>query len=638
MTCLIRIRPITDSIIRRAASAVVATLCAVTVWGSGGCRFAEPSKSTSALLNQDHGRNVAEIAELTEAANAGFQADDGDDQEEVQPVSFEQPMHDGVAGPVVGAATGPMVLGMEHAPPRRDQFERLTRVPMSLDAAVRIALENSVVLGDLGGRVLSMPETMSSTLDPAIVASNPMVGFDAALAAFDTQIEAGLTYNGNGNIVNSAFSGGQFGVFAQPETLAKLGVGKVLSNGTKVSLGGVAGYDEELAGGPFAAFGGEFRHPLMRGAGKRFNQIAGPLGGPGRYGGVLIAQTKHMQSQLAVEKAVGDLVRDVANTYWELQYAYLDVATKQTALATAHETWSRQRQRVAAASAPSDLAALAHQQVCMAEAALTSAIAGTRYGGAGVYGSELRLRTLLGIPSADGHLIVPDAVPLRAEFRFDWQDTQGVAHASRVELRRQREVIAQKELEIEAACNLQKTQLDVLGAFRKLGDDADSQSDLFGEALDGWQLGIEMRRSVSNRRENAAIRSARLQLSRETAVLQAQQNQVNAELQAAFTQLDRAWNMIASLTTAESAARMRLDAQNRRYQAGDDQVEDVLEAQVRLTEISTQLHRAVIDYNLAFVQLQHARGTLLPTVGVGLSTATPEECRFAQETPSVYMR
>lgn len=549
----------------------------------------------------------------------------------IAPVSFEQ----SIAVPIGSDPTGaPVSLG----PPRIDDFDHIPRSAMSLDSAVKIALDNSEIIGDLGGRVLAMPESVISTYDPALAATDPRIGIDAALSAFDTQVEAGLTYNGDGNLVNSAFSSGQFGVFAQPETLIKAGVARVLPTGTAISIGGVAGYDEQLAGGPFAALGGEIRHPLMRGSGKEFNQIAGPLRRPGSYGGILIARTQQHQSQLALEQAVGNLIRDVATTYWRLHHAYRNVATKQAALQNAKEIWNRQQQRVEAAASPADLGALALERVGSAEAELAFAISGEAHSGTGVYSNELKLRTLLGMPASDGRLIVPDAEPLRVEMRFDWPDTLATAHVHRVELRRQAEVIRQREWEIKAARQLQRTQVDLLGAFRELGDDPDVSSPLFGQALEGWQVGIEVRRSVSNRLENAAVRNARLRHSREIAVLHAQQQRVDAELQAAMTGLDRAWKMIESLSTAEAAAKQRYKAQRERHQAGDDQIEDVLDAQTRLEQVCTNLHRAVVDYNLAFIELHHARGTLLPTIGVGLAPETADECRFSQQTRSVYLR
>ncbi|XZE56207.1 TolC family protein [Planctomycetaceae bacterium SH139] len=523
-------------------------------------------------------------------------------------------------------------------PPRIEDYAQLPRVEMSLDDAVRLALQNNSVIGDLGGQVLSMPDTLPSTFDASLIGSHPSIGPQAALAAFDTQFESGVTYNGGGRGVGSAFSSGQFGVFAQPQTLTKLGFAKVLPSGTAVSVGGVAGYDEELAGGAYAALGGELRHPLMRGAGRQIQQITGPFQRPGFYGGILIARSKQQQASLALEQAVNKLVMDVAAAYWELHFAYQNTHTKQVALEYAAQTWQREQQRVAAATSPADRAAQAHHRYCVAKAEVSNAIAGTGSIGSGVYSMELRLRTLLGLPSVDGRLIVPDAAPMSAEIRFDWQESVAMAHANRVELRRQEEILRVAKMESIAAHNLQLPQVDLLGAYRKLGDDPIQDSPIFNQPLDGWQVGIEIRRAVSNRLENAAVRHARLRLSRELAVLQSQRQFINAELQAALTQLDRAYQVVQVMTDAEQAAAIRLAAEAERHEAGDHLIEQVLDAQLRLTESSTMRQRAIVDYNLAFVSFHHARGTLLDTIGVVIADSTRDETRFAQLSPSSYLQ
>lgn len=550
----------------------------------------------------------------------------------VQTVSFEQ------TSSAVGLnfASGSANENIPNQPPRIEDYDQLPRVTMSLDAAVQLALQNNTIIGDLGGRVLSMPDTVQSTFDACLVQTHPTMGAEAALSAYDTQFESGFIFNGGGSGVNSAFSSGQFGVFAQPETLAKIGFAKVLPGGTAVSVGGVAGYDEELAGGAYAALGGEVRHPLLRGAGRKTQRITGPLHRPGVYGGILIAKSKQHQAGLALEQAVDKLVIDVATTYWELHYAHLNVATKQTSLKNAAESWQREQQRVEAAESPADRAAQAHQQFCAAEAALANAIGGTGSFGGGVYAAELRLRNLLGLPTVDGRLIVPDATPLSAEIRFDWHESVQIAHTNRVELRRQAEQIRLAEMEATAARNMQLPQVDLLGAYRKLGDDPDQESPLFNEALDGWQVGVEIRRAVSNRLENVAVRHARLRVSREIAVLQSQRQLVNAELQTAMTQLDRAYWVMRSMTAAEQSASIRLAAETERHKVGDHLIEQVLDAQLRLTEASSARQRAIVDYNLAFLKMHHARGTLLSTIGVAIAASNSDEVRFAQLSPSAY--
>ncbi|WP_461505940.1 TolC family protein [Rhodopirellula baltica] len=557
-------------------------------------------------------------------------------------ISLEKP----VGEPVAGQPNQPSEIATvshfeslgQRSPPTADEFDQLTPWQLSLDEAIQLALGNSQVIRDQGGRVLSYPDMVRTTLDPAMLRNDPNLGLDASLSAFDTQFQSSFVWNGDGNSVNSAFSNGQFGVFSQPETLARLGVGRILHSGTQVSIGGIGGYDEELAGGLYAAYGAEVRHPLMRGSGTEINEIAGPLAKPGVYRGIRIAQIDHQQVTLEVEQAVSELVRDVSIVYWELFFAYQDLEAKRTAMENTRQAWQLEQQRVEQRVSPPDVEAVARQQFYSAEAAVRNAICGTVPGQTGVYNVELQLRTLLGLPACDNRLIQPIGPPLQAPIRFDWHESDALAQGSRIELRKQQAVIAKRVLEIKAAKNLQRPQLDFIGQYRRLADDPTNDTELFDSALQGWQVGVDYSRPVANRRENAAVRHAQLQLQRERAIAEEQRRQISAQLRTTFIDLDRAYGTMNSMAKSREASLVRLTAQSQRHAAGDIQVEDVLEAQIRATKAETEFQRSVVDYNLAFIKVHHARGTLMQAMGVGFGQPTYDECRFALNSASVFAR
>ncbi len=525
------------------------------------------------------------------------------------------------------------------APPRIRDIRSMKRTEMTLDEAVRVALQNSSIVRSSGGHVFSVPDSVRTPMDPAIIASDPNFGSQAALSAFDTQFESNLFWNGGGRTVGSGLSSGAFGVFSQPTTMATGGLSRTFATGTRVNGGIVGGYDSALASGIYAAYGGEVRHPLQRGAGVEFNRIAGPYASPGNYRGVWIARIDEQKSELELQQSVRDLVREVAVTYWELYFAHRYLDAKFAALQEARELWQQEQQRVAQQASPPDFEVLARQQFYTADANVQNAISGTSPGSTGVFAVETKLRSLLGLPASDGTLIWPSDHPLQADFRFDWNEAIQLAHTRRLELQKQYAEIQRRELELKATRNLQRPQVDLVAQYRSLADDPDDGNALFSEALQGWRVGLEVKRALGNRREKAAVQNAELSLRREHALLSEQQLQITAQLRNAFTELDRAYGVTQSLSLSRDAAKIRLQAEGKRHAEGDAHVERVLEAQTRATQAETSYLRSLVDYNLAFIQIHLVRGTLLDTVGVGFSAqASPDEIRYAQNAPSIFAR
>jgi len=518
-------------------------------------------------------------------------------------------------------------VAAESAPPRVRDIGALTPWPMSLDEAVRIALGNSPVISGAGGR------TLGTAFDPAIFAIDPNVGPEAALTAFDTQLTSSVSYRGGKSVLSSS----AFGIHSQPTNTAQLGLARTFRNGTRVGLGGFGGHDTDLAGGFFAAYGADLRHPLLRGAGTEFNLIAGPNATPGRYRGIWIAQLETNRANLELEQAVRDLVRDVATAYWALYFTYHDLDAKKAALERARQTWHRERKRVAEKASPPDVEAIARQQYYSADAAVQNAISGTGRGGTGVFDAEMKLRTMLALPAFDGRLIRPTARPLEEELRFDWNEAVQLANCRRIEVRKQRLNVEKRELELKAAHNLRRPKVDIVGQYRRPAGDPRNRNISFSGALQTWQIGIEYSRMLGDRRENAAIRSAELLLSRDRALLNEQRQQLSVQLRSAFTELDRSFGVTQSLVISRDAARIRQDAEQKRHAAGDANIDSVLEAQIRATRSETSMLRSLVDYNLAVINLHYARGTLLEMLGVGfLPHATEQQMSFAQNHPSIY--
>jgi outer membrane protein TolC len=277
-----------------------------------------------------------------------------------------------------------------------------------------------------------------------------------------------------------------------------------------------------------------------------------------------------------------------------------------------------------------DQEAFAREQFYAAQAAVENALSGLANGSGGVYAVERQLRSLLGLPTSDGRLILPSDEPSTVDVRFDWHDSLASSLTRRVELRRQQWTIKRRELELIAAKNFEKMRVDLVGQYnwRGFGDDlignnatgngSAAQSLLHGDLQD-WAVGVEIRTPVGNRQGHAAVRHAELQVTREHAVYDEVERQISHELRAAFQELDRAYVVVRSRYNQRVASFTRLSAEQKRNERGQTDLDLVLSAQRQAVDAESNYFRAVTDYNLALIEVHRARGTLLDYHGVALA-------------------
>ena len=79
--------------------------------------------------------------------------------------------------------------------------------PLTLDDVLQIALVNSPVLRDVGGRVIRQPHDVTTELDPSIQEADPRLGVQAALSAFDAELSTRLFYGGGQRDLNNLTQG-----------------------------------------------------------------------------------------------------------------------------------------------------------------------------------------------------------------------------------------------------------------------------------------------------------------------------------------------------------------------------------------------------------------------------------------------
>ncbi|MDR0328213.1 MAG: TolC family protein [Planctomycetaceae bacterium] len=506
------------------------------------------------------------------------------------------------------------------APPTVRNPDLAAKWELTLEEALHTALKNSQVIRTLSGvgyspgGVSGVPSALlqsagnnRTVYDPALMESDPRYGQEAALAAFDAQLKAGIggskTYYPHLQQVPYKNDGMDLSV----------GISKYAATGTYFYLNHANRYSYP---GSFDSdswtnqFVGGFSHPLLQGGGIEFNRIAGPSSSPGNYGGVAIARINTDMSLNDFEMATRTLVADVERAYWNLHYAYRRLDSVRSGRDAAHETWRQTQTHHDVGSSKGAL-----YQLAQAEENYFQFQQQTELAQNNLFKAEAALRYIIGVATADGRLILPIDEPITAPIGLDWRNVVCEALFRSPELRKQKWSVKQRELEVIASKNFLLPQLNLDGQYqfdgtgnRMIGARDSAYGTMEGS---GWSLGLNLTTPLGMRRELAGVRNAQLNLAKARAILREQEFELTHQLGDSFREIDSAYRQMQITMASLRAAKREVEAVWSAFEADRTTLDQVLQARRRESEAETGYHSSVVDYNLAIMTLHYRKGSLL---------------------------
>ncbi len=510
--------------------------------------------------------------------------------------------------------------------------------------AVQIAVERSKVLQDLGGSSLRNVSGVATIHEPSIQSTDPRLGIEAALAAFDAQLNSKTFVNKNDFPVNNRLLGGGTNLLQQDLITFQNEITKATAYGTELFARRNTTYDANNAPSNLFLSSWQtnleagFRHHLGRGGGLDYNRIAGPGALPGIYNGVLIARVNADSSILDFEMGLRDLVSDVENAYWDLYFAYRNLEAKIAARDAALNTWRVERLYREQQSGSGEKEARAREQYYRFEAQVLEALTGREVDGTrtnngssggtfraaeGVHTAERRLRLLMNLPINDDRMLRPVHDPILVKIIFDWQQVVGESLQLRPELRKQDLQLKRGHLELIASKNALLPQIDVLTQYRLRGFGHDlwgSNTEQFNNAIASmtsgqfqeWQFGLEMNLPVGFRRAYNNVRNAQLKLARDHDLLDQKQRRVIHDVSNAYASVIRAFE-IANVSMNQRLAAHEQLASLRNLEENSARVNtnEMLDAQSRVSQADAAYYDAIVRYMIALKNIHFEKGTLL---------------------------
>ena len=485
--------------------------------------------------------------------------------------------------------------------PERQQ--ELPTYSLTLDEAIRIALDNSEVIRVLGG-------TSGRTVyDPAI--ANTQI--DRARARFDPNFAIQNRFNNSRIPVAEVDPGAPSGVSIDGDRVHDYSMAMGVDKTTQ--LGGAVGLDvgtnptrvdttDPFLLNPQNRTTVDFyaTQPLLQGAGRRANLTP-----------IMLARIDTERSFYGLKLSVQRLVQSVIEAYWALVFARTDLLVRQLQTSQGQEALELADAKMAVGMGDRADRAQAQSSYRNFFAAQISAEAA-------VLQREQSLRDILGLEPYDGLELVPVTPPDEERMNLDWHYAMDTAAQYRCDLIELKLVVDSTERQLQLARNTALPRVDASAryGFNGLAGRTPTGDLLVGRAGDfpDWQLGIDVSMPLGLREVRADLRRQELLLARDRANLHEGLRRASHDLASSYRNLAQYYQEYLAARDARIAARVNYEAQQLEYQTGRTIYLNLLQAITSWGNAVSAEASALLRYNSELANFELEMGTILENHGI----------------------
>jgi outer membrane protein TolC len=487
--------------------------------------------------------------------------------------------------------------------------ERTTQRRLSLDEAIRTALENDRVIRVLAGetavnsgRTIYDVAIANTVVDQQTARFNPFITINNNW----DQIKLPSAFPDPGDPSNTLING-----FRTDQHRFDVAVAKDNPLGGQFSVGANSKRQMfDTVGLPLnpqttssASIG--YTQPLMQGFGRPVNLVP-----------IVLARIDAERSFFQLKDATQEQVRGVIEAYWRLIAARIDVwATEQQvkqldfAFKLA-ETRARLGLRNASerAQARTSLANFRANLIAANNTALQR---------------EAALRNILGLPPWDEAQIVATTEPSVERLEPNWDVIVELAAQQRPDLIELKLILEADEQQLIIANNTARPRLDATALYRWNGLEGETPAGNFVASVPGqfpdWTLGVNFSVPLGLRRERAQLRQRELILARDRANLAQGLHAASHNLATTLRSLDQAYEQYLAFREARDAAAENLKIQKGIVAEGFDPSFNILNVLVAITDWGNAVRNeatSLTQYNTLLAELELQTGTILESHGI----------------------
>lgn len=477
----------------------------------------------------------------------------------------------------------------------RAQFIDIERVDLTLDHARVSALTNNLGL-------------IATLISPTIAAER----VSEEDGRFEAIFTLSASLNNNDNATASSLSGGESTSRSiTPGVTVPLRTGGSLSLTLPISRFETDNSFSTLNPSYTSDLNFSLSHNLLRGAGRRAATHSIRLADYDR-------QISESQSKLEVIRTLAEVDR----AYWRLYASTraLEVVEQQHSVAIAQLERAERKERVGTGT---------QVDIVRAQSGVADRVEQIIRSQNDVQLGERALKVLLNLPGLDADSATHFALtstPDPVEYSFDAQSLNTAAITNRMELLELELQLARDAASIAFAENNKLPLLAMQYTYRinGLGSTMDNSIDtLTGNNFETWTVGLNAEIPLGNEQRRAALGQSILSRLQRLATRDARQQSITREVYDAVDQLSSTWNRILAAREAVLLSARVLEAEQRQFDAGRSTTTDVLVADTNLADTRLTEIRAIVEYQIAQIDLAVATGTLLGQSKVDWSPIDP---------------
>ena len=354
-------------------------------------------------------------------------------------------------------------------------------------------------------------------------------------------------------------------------------------------------------------FGININQPLLKGFGKKINRS-----------NIFLARLSKETTLYDLEDGATTLVFNVQRAYWNLVYARESLEVMEMSVAQADSLLNYNRKGL-------ELGILTESDVLEAESMFLSRKQDVLDQKSRIQADEDALRRLLNLTSGEDwrKRIVPADEPSVTDIETD----TGTALAKAVQLRPDFKIalkqLEQYELNRTLAKNNMKPSLNLNARYNIHGSGKTYSKDLrdMGDFQQyGWQVGLLFSYPLKNRNAKAEHEKRIVDIKRANLSIEDLENRILTEIRTGARNVEIFRERIDVTKLAVEVDELKLRKEEERFRNQLSTSYFVLQFQTDLANSRNQYNKALMDYTMAVVELQRARGTLLKDLNVSIIT------------------